>query len=69
MRREDPFSTQTMTRSKACLLGIEGEAEGEGTKREDTAVKVILMKRLITLLLVLALGIATCLTSSTSLGS
>ena len=39
MRREDLFSTQTMTRSKACLLGTEGEAEGEGAKREDTTVK------------------------------
>ena len=28
-----------MTRSKACLLGTKGEAEGEGAKGEDIAIK------------------------------
>ena len=28
-----------MTRSKACLLGTEGEAEGKGAKGEDIAIK------------------------------
>ena len=40
MRREDPLLAQMMTRSKACLLGTEGEAEEEGAQGEDTAAEV-----------------------------
>nr|POF08079.1 hypothetical protein CFP56_51390 [Quercus suber] len=39
MKREDPISTQTMMRSKACLLGTKGEPEEEGAQGEDTTAE------------------------------
>ena len=40
MTREDPISSQTMTRSKAHIPSNEREAEGEGAQGEATAAEV-----------------------------